>query len=323
MPNTLLFILLVLIMPASGWAEEARLDFNHKKHLAFNIGCGECHTNFVKGMKAGMPSKSTCFKCHKNSEPLKKLLRGYFSKDGQFIESERKSKQSILVPHKKHTFAGVSCTVCHQGIKENTSIFQLKRAEHSTCYRCHEAKKNDCAMCHQGGTGGKLMPENHKKNWKKFHGQAASDGGHDLSKNECMKCHTKNSCTQCHQQEAPRNHTNFWRQTGHGKHMKVDRVQCMTCHQTNSCNKCHQETRPRSHRGNWGSRTNRHCISCHLQDDQSSCTTCHRAMPSHLNATPIPGNPAHVTASSSDCRTCHVPFKTHIDNGDDCRFCHK
>jgi hypothetical protein len=46
-------------------------------------------------------------------------------------------------------------------------------------------------------------------------------------------------------------------------------------------------------------------------------------MPSHLNATPIPGNPAHVTASSSDCRTCHVPFKTHIDNGDDCRFCHK
>jgi hypothetical protein len=304
---------------------EERVPYRHKTHVRkLNMKCSECHTQYEKNERAGMPAASICIDCHNKKEEHKKLLKGYFTKEGEYIERKLGPRVPILVHHKRHAIdEKISCKKCHKKVKANKDIFKLKRSTHKSCFKCHENRKNDCNLCHQTSFGVAMMPKGHHRNFMKLHGQLANDGSEDLAESKCMQCHVQSSCTQCHQQQPPQNHTHFWRQTGHGKFLKIDREQCSTCHQSSSCTQCHQETRPRTHRGNFGGRTNTHCISCHLDDNDSSCATCHRVMPSHLGSSPMPGNPAHLQATSEDCRTCHLPFKTHIDNGDDCRLCHK
>jgi len=64
------------------------------------------------------------------------------------------------------------------------------------------------------------------------------------------------------------------------------------------------------------------CQSCHVPLSGENCSTCHQqGTPSHAKATPTP-----ATMRGTDCRVCHgvAPAATlpHVDNGDNCNYCH-
>lgn len=333
-----LVCLVVIVTGCAVWRQVATVEplrFSHEKMLHQSLECADCHADTGKTAKAGMPSKETCLDCHENidaQKPPEKGVASFFNEDGTFKAARVTAiPEEVKFSHKNHTIDHkVACAECHEGIPESTAITKAVRVTMAECIDCHEKtaktatsrdEADKCATCHTSiRKDGK--PASHAQNWIKFHGQKDKDGDQE-GMNKCSLCHQQDSCTNCHNTMKPTNHTNHWRERGHGVTSALDRETCNTCHKSDFCTSCHKTTAPRTHRGQWGAPTDKHCVNCHIPVSGENCSTCHQqGTPSHNTAAPTP-----ASMIGTNCRACHgvapAAQLPHVDNGDDCNYCHR
>lgn len=304
--------------------ESKPFAFSHKLHVGEQgLECLACHRGAASEDAPGMPTSKGCALCHDEADaekPAERRVAALF--DGGRYRARRAAAlpDEVLFSHKAHVARSEDCAACHAAVAENDVVDASLAPRMDECSACHEQQgaPNDCANCHEEIRADRA-PASHALAWRKNHGPIAREesGG---NANRCDLCHTQSSCDACHQTEQPDSHGPYWRRRGHGIAASMDRAQCSTCHPASTCEACHQETEPLSHRGGFGSPSNDHCIGCHEPLAEESCGVCHRAAPSHAQATPKP--PGHVP--SMNCRMCHGNGQPlpHFDNGGDCNACH-
>jgi hypothetical protein len=186
----------------------------------------------------------------------------------------------------------------------------------STCSLCHEVP-GSCRDCHS-----ETKPAGHfDAGFRILHGRGETDVGDEpFEQTSCALCHKESSCLLCHQTTKPQSHTLVFARRTHGLIADIERQSCQTCHKQDFCNRCHDSTEPVSHRGGWGSAPYTHCLGCHDPLPANGCYVCHKNTLGHLTATALPGGLPHSAAT--DCRTCHTVIP-HIDDGGNCRRCHR
>ncbi len=305
--------------------KEPRYAFSHARHVVDEgLACEDCHALPEGGGLPAMPVAAQCNLCHQeldSEKPPEKRIEQLF--EGNKLRAARRGALSgdVIFAHDRHVTAGLECAACHVGMDTNTDVLSLPRAEMASCTSCHSERKlaNECSTCHTE-IRADVAPRGHDALWTRNHGGIVR-AGHEDTVSDCSLCHTESSCTQCHLSMMPQSHTDYWRRRAHGISASLDRTSCMTCHRDDSCVRCHSDSRPQSHVGNFGGVTSRHCTGCHFPLEGESCSTCHKAMPSHDLATPKP--PDHLP--SMDCRMCHGNGQPlpHVDNGDNCNICHR
>lgn len=240
----------------------------------------------------------------------------------------------------------VSCKACHASL-----TFRMKNTE---CYQCHDDVHkgqlgNDCKQCHTTST---WLPHefNHSQTRFPLLGRHATTN--------CQSCHTNqkeneyaglsNQCITCHAvaYQSSRNPDHVANAMG---------TDCETCHTTTSWTtttiKDHGQfgfaltlahggqTCQTCHAGHEFAATSRECVTCHLQDFQSSinpnhldrqfsdqCEDCHTAAPGWKpatfdhSATTFPLTGAHLTAQGQ-CQACHAD--EYRSTPTDCFACHQ
>ena len=305
--------------------------FNHAAHLEYGIECDYCHPTAEKAKEAGMPtdergvpSVAMCSECHQGFDVEVDLDKFFVGKKIVWTNVTELPPE-VVFSHESHHEKGVSCDRCHKGTNKSQEVTTDLRTEKDDCLNCHAryGTAENCGLCHRQ-INVDYRPENHFAGWERFHGAAARSGVEPPYTNRCSLCHSDSYCVSCHKDEEPRDHNSFWRQRGHGIAASMDRDRCATCHQSYSCDSCHKETTPASHRGSWGRPRYRHCLACHFPLEYQGCVTCHKEMKGHFDTPPMPSDLNHAAANEEGCRSCHGnPSKTHIDNGVDCRICHR
>ncbi len=317
------------------------LAFNHKRHLQEGLDCDACHTEYSKGIDAGMPSFDDCKSCHsdeeENKKPKEKQIVNFLI-DGKPVWSKVTDiDEEIKFSHKTHFDAKISCEICHKGIKESNVVSSQLAMKMADCSKCHteiateknmlEFVPDNCLTCHSKVTK-EAIPNSHDKLFRKFHGQILKTGKGVRTQDQCSLCHEEETCAKCHQDSLPESHNNFWRYEGHGINARTDRRGCITCHRVDYCQRCHQETAPRNHIGLWagsGKAGNQHCLSCHFPTNSQvqNCNVCHKSI-MHSGAPDKPSTPVHATNNPAECRFCHTASLQHPDNlVVHCNNCHK
>jgi hypothetical protein len=299
--------------------------FSHKLHVGEqSLECADCHRGADSADQPGMPALGQCKLCHTKIDadkpPERQVTLLFDGKDYLSAHASRLPGE-VRFSHKQHAAGPVKCAECHQGIETNDVVDHSVAVRMDDCMKCHTARgtANQCATCHTE-IGITRPPSNHDRMWQQRHGQVvrAHTAG---TANQCGLCHQESACTKCHLDVPPKNHDNYFRLRGHGQYARLDRQQCAACHRSDSCDSCHRETRPITHAGAWGAPRDNHCLGCHFPLQSNNCVTCHKATPSHQQATPLPPN--HNPAMN--CRQCHgltAPLP-HVDKGDQCIQCHR
>jgi len=310
----------------SWFAGPRRFAFSHERHVTLEkLDCANCHAEALASDEPGMPARDTCDVCHLEidaSLPPEKRIASLFH-GAEFAAAHRqKLPGEVHFSHKLHATGKQACADCHRGIEHAEDVLALAPLRMDDCTRCHQQRavpaQQDCAQCHSTITR-QWAPANHRANWTRAHGPVARAAGEPAAE-RCALCHTPASCEQCHRSQAPENHNAYWHERAHGLASMADRQNCAACHEPESCESCHAVTRPCNHVGSWGAPLDTHCLTCHQPLRSEECAACHKATPSHQNATHQPAN--HFPGMN--CRQCHTPpvMLPHADNGDDCSSCH-
>lgn len=326
--NTALAVLLFAVVTGcvllNDWFDEPR-GFSHRIHVDVGLDCADCHGP-TEGSEPVHAALDTCLMCHDEAMDAGKpqYLQAEHVMTSMPLPAER-ARGDVVFAHETHATAGIACNECHTGIESaNVVEASLVKWNMGSCVDCHEGSTkpgmaaNDCATCHTE-LNTETAPASHMQNWQRMHGLVArAETG--LSIDECATCHTEQTCTSCHLSEPPASHNNTWRLRTHGVAASIDRDNCSVCHQPDSCVRCHSEVTPLNHRGTWGGSTSSHCMSCHEPVSSQNCSVCHKGTPSHMLATPKPGD--HSPAMN--CRLCHGNGQPlpHPDPGTNCNACH-
>lgn len=299
--------------------------FSHRLHVGQEgLECGDCHRAREGADPPGMPTLGQCQLCHEeidaNKPPERRVTTLFDGKEYRAVHASRLDDE-ILFSHQKHASGPDQCNACHVGIEASEAIDASMVVRMDSCTECHARRDmaNDCATCHREVRADR-PPATHATTWLRLHGLSVRAHG-TATADRCSLCHQESSCASCHLDTPPENHTHYFRLRGHGLFARMDRQNCTACHRSDSCDSCHRETRPLSHAGSWGGVRSNHCLSCHFPLAGNGCVTCHKSMPSHALATPLP--PSHTPGMQ--CRQCHgitAPLP-HVDKGDDCTQCHR
>jgi len=116
--------------------EGVKGEFPHKKHMAFDVHCNQCHR--VQGHEKPMVFMETCRGCHS--------IRN-FAYPAQGL--------TVTFTHEQHA-KRASCSGCHPAPfamkKGTTGITMAKLYAGELCGQCHNGKKafspKDCRKCH-------------------------------------------------------------------------------------------------------------------------------------------------------------------------------
>ncbi|MCA8953525.1 MAG: hypothetical protein KDE27_28695 [Planctomycetes bacterium] len=310
-------------------SERPEPSFPHRVHVVDNdLECTFCHGGVYAADAPGLPPPELCAPCHDKIDPDKpadRRVTAFFDAGSRYVRVADSGRPAdVRFSHRGHVAdQRLDCVRCHAGIADQTAVPLAPLVQKATCMDCHaeNGRSNACGECHDA-IDERWQPPSHARDWLRGHGTTVRFGS-ALSADRCELCHEQTAgCTDCHARMAPRNHNQTFRLRTHGLLASADRSRCLTCHHTDSCAQCHQSTRPQSHRGGFGGAQQRHCVSCHLPVEQSSCTLCHQAgAPAHELATPLPAN--HLP--SMNCRLCHGNGQPlpHPDGGHVCTACHK
>lgn len=284
--------------PGNEYSKDLRFD--HAPHLKAAVECKTCHgepqeTAFRRpGL---LDLKASCMDCHREKKASLECATCHF-------ETRKEAKPA------SHDAA------FRRAHGQNAPDEWQTAPARNLCSMCHEVPK-DCNSCHS-----ESKPSSHQTGgFDLYHGRGLSDSKESpFEETSCSLCHKEQSCTLCHQTNKPRSHSVAFERRLHGFHAEIERQSCRTCHQQDFCQKCHESALPVSHTGNWGSGSQAHCIGCHEPLTSTGCYTCHKNTLGHLAATPLPPDSAHT--GPVDCRGCHLTLP-HLDNGGNCRRCHR
>jgi len=324
--------------------------FSHRLHVQEeDLECLDCHIYAEDEEEPGYPKAKQCNLCHKeiDQEQDAEHQISTFYKDGTYVLTHADGFQDeVIFPHVTHVeHYEDECIVCHVGLDDNEVPSKIDPLLMSACVDCHasQGRVDECFDCHKE-IDENWTPRNHDLAWESMHGLVSRgmgigdfsllgprsddadvhrtvDHGHgEATANDCTVCHSEQTCDDCHFTQEPKGHNSYFRRRGHGLQARVDRESCVVCHTPDYCDRCHTITEPVTHNGLFGGTKSNHCVGCHLPLQGESCFTCHKDTPSHLMATPLPGdhNPG------MNCRQCHgidQPLP-HADKGDSCINCH-
>lgn len=225
------------------------LRFPHKKHLARNIQCAQCHGQVAElelATRDQLPRMAGCFACHAMSgasqgEAKSACTTCHLTQPDGRMQTSFGSTE-IAPPRWLHN-AGHDADWIerHKTIAADDSAF---------CGTCHTDKY--CADCHDG----KVRPRKvHPNDWLSMHPQAARQDNP-----RCVSCHQEQVfCADCHRR------TGVARDAPSGARMGGRRFHPPASEWT---------TGPRSpmHHSWEAARNLNVCVSCHSERD---CTTCH------------------------------------------------
>jgi hypothetical protein len=225
------------------------LRFNHKKHLARNIQCGQCHGQVGElelATRDQMPRMAGCFTCHNMSGAARGDAKGTCTTchltqvDGRLQTAF--SSGSLLPPRWLHASAHDADWIeRHKLVAADDSQF---------CGSCHTSK--DCTDCHDG----RVRPRKvHPNDWLSMHPQAARQDNP-----RCSSCHQEQTfCADCHRR------TGVARDAAGGNRAAGRRFHPPPAVWSNA-------PRGPMHHAWEAARNLNACVSCHTERD---CTTCH------------------------------------------------
>jgi hypothetical protein len=135
------------------------LGFSHKKHMAEDMACVECHLRVEEGALATLPPTKVCMLCHEEpqgEEPEEAKVREYADL-GDYIPWKvfNRSEGHVFFSHEAHVVWGaISCEECHQDVRELDEPYTASDTDHldmDACMDCHTERgtSNDCNLCHK------------------------------------------------------------------------------------------------------------------------------------------------------------------------------
>lgn len=233
---------------------QPNLVFNHQKHAARNIGCGQCHgavQELELATRDQLPRMRGCLGCHQHPDPA---ARGPAKSDCTTCHltarpSDPKSGRlkvmfpsgALSPPRWLHNAAHTADWIeRHKLVAANDSQF---------CANCH--KEEMCADCHDG----RVRPRNiHPNDYLNMHAIESR-----MAAQRCQSCHHEQSfCLGCHQRvgvsmsgpPAARASGRFhpdksvWsdapRKAGHhAQEAQRNLNACVSCHVERDCVACH------------------------------------------------------------------------------------
>lgn len=226
--------------------------FNHKKHVARNIGCAQCHGEVQElelATRDQLPRMRGCFGCHQHPDAANRgeakaacdtcHIKGGATEGGRLKTAFASGE--MLPPRWMHNAQHAPDFIQrHKYVAANDSQF---------CANCH--KEDFCVGCHDG----RVRPRNiHPNDYLNMH---AVEGR--LATQKCTSCHREQSfCLGCHQRlgvsmsgpSAVREPGRFhppkseWsdapRRPGHhGFEAMRNLNACVSCHVERDCVVCH------------------------------------------------------------------------------------
>ncbi len=225
------------------------LRFTHKKHLARNIQCGQCHGQIEKlelATRDQLPRMAGCFGCHNMSGAAQGDAKGactncHLTKpDGRMLTSF--STGDLTPPRWLHAAGHTADWIeRHKTIAADDSAF---------CGSCHS--NTYCTDCHDGRVRNRKV---HPNDWISMHPQAARQDNP-----RCTSCHQEQTfCADCHRR------VGVARDVASGNRLAGRRFHPPPAEWT---------TAPRSakHHSFEAERNLNACVSCHTERD---CATCH------------------------------------------------
>lgn len=274
----------------------ANLVFTHKKHLARNIQCGQCHGQvgeLESATRGQLPRMAGCFTCHNMSGAAQGQAKGacvtcHTSRpDGRMITSF--ATGTLVPPQWLHNAAHTPDFIeRHKAVAANDSSF---------CGTCHT--QNECTDCHDG----RVRPRKvHPNDWLSMHAQSARQDNP-----RCSSCHQAQTfCADCHRRVGvARDTASGNRMTGRRFHPPPEEF----------------TTGPRgpTHHAWEAMRNLNACVSCHTERD---CATCHATKGlsggQGVNPHPIGFQDKCQAAFARNPRPCLV---CHQSNDQDLRGC--
>ena len=266
----------------------ANLRFTHKKHLARNIQCGQCHGQIEElelATRDQLPRMAGCFTCHNMSGAAQGEAKGACNNchlvkgDGKMMTSF--ATGDLMPPRWLHN-AGHSADWIerHKTIAADDSAF---------CGSCHTSSY--CTDCHDG----KVRPRKvHPNDWISMHPQAARQDNP-----RCVSCHQQQTfCADCHRR------VGVARDVGSGNRLTSRRFHPPPAEWTIA---------PRSakHHSFEAMRNLNACVSCHTERD---CATCHATKGlsggQGVNPHPVGFTSKCATAFERNPRPCLVCHQT-------------
>lgn len=228
---------------------DPNLRFPHKKHLARNIQCGQCHGQIDKlelATRDQLPRMAGCFACHNMSGAAQGDAKSTCT-NCHITEPDGRLKTSfnagnLQPPRWLHNAAHTPDWLeRHKQIAANDSAF---------CGSCHS--KDFCTDCHDG----RVRPRKiHPNDFLSMHPQAARQDNP-----RCVSCHQEQTfCADCHRR------VGVARDTSSGNRLAGRRFHPPSSEWT---------TAPRgpTHHA-WEAMKNLNaCVACHTERD---CATCH------------------------------------------------
>jgi hypothetical protein len=225
------------------------MRFTHKKHLARNIQCGNCHgaiENLELATRDNLPRMAGCFSCHNMSGAAQGQAKGacatcHLTQPNGMLTTSFPTGE-LMPPRWLHNSGHTADWIeRHKTIAANDSAY---------CGSCHTASY--CADCHDGRVRNRKV---HPNDWLSMHPQAARQDSP-----RCVSCHQLQTfCADCHRR------TGVARDAPSGTRMAGRRFHPPPTEWT---------TAPRGPRHHaWEAMRNLNaCVSCHTERD---CATCH------------------------------------------------
>ena len=289
-----------------------RITFSHKKHLAQDIECTDCHEDVSDATsldKLKKPKMDFCSNCHDQTSDADKCGMCHSNADDPSAVWAPLTKD-LHFDHKAHlAIKGVTCVSCHPKAKTSTDAYEDLFPTMQTCTKCHEKQiaRLDCQKCHTRLPQLGVKPLGtavHGPGFFPIHG-AWAKGSSTL----CSTCHEQTFCSDCHSRTTPvrasiqmpdrvdRNfvHRGDWLGR-HALEAKARPAYCLSCHGQTFCSDCHNQSRALSpttvptsphppgyvRRGGvafHGDDARMHieqCAACHDQGAASICVKCHK-----------------------------------------------
>jgi hypothetical protein len=126
----------------AGIAPVQPVPFSHQHHAGIlGIDCRYCHTTVEQSSFAGMPSSSTCMKCHSQiwvgSQMLEPVRESY--RNDRSIQWTRvyNNPGFVYFDHSIHVQKGIGCSSCHGQVDQMPFTYQAPTLLMKWCLDCH------------------------------------------------------------------------------------------------------------------------------------------------------------------------------------------
>lgn len=250
-------------------AQDIRVRFSHRVHLAEGMQCGQCHTRITSSKVSAqndLPTGEACDGCHGDQHPQTALTADdrhcadchTHVRDQKVTATSQLDPPNLKFSHAAHLDRGADCASCH-GDFSTVGLATIRHLPtEATCLSCHDGKQASqrCTTCHASGSDGRLLTtigDDPVADELIPRGSSAWGADHDLAFVQdhagiakanpelCATCHDESSCQDCHAGPIRplRLHAADYL-NGHAVDARAATQDCSSCHSLQvECRGCH------------------------------------------------------------------------------------